>query len=303
MTTETSGVVTALAYSRVGRAEDTTFDLIVATVDRDDELDGLFESLERQTHRTFRVILVDQNDDRRLGPVIAAHSALDLLHLRAPRGLSRARNVALGHVQADLAAFPDDDCVYADDLLARVARGFSADSTLDGLTGRATDGRGRSSPSWPADAAILTRDNVWNRANSSTTFLRAGLMARVGKFDESLGLGAGATSTSGEDIDFIIRALALGARIEYDPTLTVGHNEKPQTAASLRALGSRDGASVGVMLRKHHYPAETVARMLLRPAAGAVLALGRHDVVRARFHAATAAGRVRGYLRRSSPKT
>jgi glycosyltransferase involved in cell wall biosynthesis len=287
----------------VGRAEDATFDLIVATVERDDELDRLFESLDRQTHRAFRVIVVDQNDDRRLEPVIATHPALDLLHLRAPRGLSRARNIALRHVQADLAAFADDDCVYADDLLARVARAFTADSTLDGLTGRATDGRGRSSPSWPTDAATLTRDNVWNRAISFTTFLRAGLAARVGRFDESLGLGAGTTSTSGEEIDFLIRALALGARIEYDPTLTVAHDEKRQTAASLRALGSRDGTSVGVLLRKHHYPAQTVVPMLLRPVGGAVLALGRRDVARARFHAATAAGRVRGYLRRSSSKT
>jgi glycosyltransferase involved in cell wall biosynthesis len=287
----------------VGRAEDATFDLIVATVERDDELDRLFESLYRQTHRAFRVIVVDQNDDRRLEPVIATHPALDLLHLRAPRGLSRARNIALGHVQADLAAFPDDDCVYADDLLARVARAFTADPTLDGLTGRATDGRGRSSPSWPTDASTLTRDNVWNRAISFTMFLRAGLVARVGRFDESLGLGAGTTSTSGEEIDFLIRALALGARIEYDPTLTVAHDEKPQTAGSLRALGSRDGASVGVMLRKHDYPAQAVVPMLLRPVGGAVLALGRRDVVRARFHAATAAGRVRGYLRRSSSKT
>ncbi|MGZ8697249.1 MAG: glycosyltransferase family A protein, partial [Gaiellaceae bacterium] len=141
------------------------------------------DSLEAQTHGAFRVLLVDQNDDDRLDRVLASHPALDVARLRAPRGLSRARNAALGQVSADLVAFPDDDCVFAPDLLERVARRFAAAPELDGITGRAV-GAGQSTASWAVDEAFLTRENLWNRAISFTIFLRRPVVDRVGNFDE-----------------------------------------------------------------------------------------------------------------------
>jgi len=54
----------------VGYAELPSFDLVVASVDRTEELERLFESLERQAHPAFRVLLVDQNEDGRLEEII-----------------------------------------------------------------------------------------------------------------------------------------------------------------------------------------------------------------------------------------
>src|SRR5436853_4580540 len=99
-----------------------SFDLVVATVDRFEELGRLLSALERQTEARFRVVLVDQNEDDRLDSVLSEHASLDVVRLRAAHGLSRARNVALPSVQGDIVAFPDDDCVYPDDLLESVAR-------------------------------------------------------------------------------------------------------------------------------------------------------------------------------------
>jgi glycosyltransferase involved in cell wall biosynthesis len=249
-----------------------TFDLVVATVDRVDELDRLLRSLERQTHADFRLLVADQNEDGRVAEVLARHPSLHSERLPAPRGLSRARNVALPHLRADVVAFPDDDCVYRDDLLERVAARLEG---LDGITGR--------EEWWRAAPARLTRDNLWNRAISFTIFLRREVVERVGAFDERLGL----PGSSGEEIDYLIRALDSGARIEYDPSLVVEHPRKP---VDLAAVGARDGASVGYILRKHDFPARVVARMLLRPAVGMVVQPGR-----ARFHAATLRGRIHGY--------
>ena len=265
-----------------------SFDLIVATVGRTDELDGLLASLERQTHRDFRVLVVDQNSDDRLAEVLARHDEFERTQLRSQRGLSRARNAALPEVRADLVAFPDDDCVYPEDLLERVAARFAADESLDGLTGREVDAAGTASPSWATDAATLTRENLWNRAISFTIFLRRTTVERVGPFDEALGLPSG----SGEEIDYLIRALDTGARIEYDPSFVVVH---PDKARDLVAVGARDGASLGYILRKHGYPLGTVTRMLVRPAGGSLLALLRNDRHRARFHLSTLRGRLVGY--------
>jgi glycosyltransferase involved in cell wall biosynthesis len=272
-----------------------SFDLVVATVDRADQLGRLLDSLDAQTHGAFRVLLVDQNDDDRVDEVLAGHPALDLVRLRSPRGLSRARNAALGQLRAEIVAFPDDDCVFAPDLLERVAREFMTTAELDGITGRAVGTDGHSSPSWATDQALLTRENLWNRAISFTIFLRRAVVERAGPFDERLGLGSNGPSSSGEETEYLVRALDANARIEYDPSLVVMHEEKVLSPAALRSVGAREGASIGYILRKHRYPLGTVTRMFLRPLGGAVRAAAGRDPARARFHLATFRGRVLGY--------
>jgi glycosyltransferase involved in cell wall biosynthesis len=264
-----------------------SFDLVVATVDRSEELGVLLGSLERQGYGDFRVLVVDQNEDDRVDGMLDGRP-FEVVRLTAGRGLSHARNAAMDRLHADVVAFPDDDCAYPEGLLAEVARRLAEEPSLDGLTGRAIDAEGRSSPSWENDRTLLTRDNLWNRAISYTIFLRREVVERVGAFDERLGLPA----SSGEEIDYLIRAVDGGARIEYDPELVVRHERETRPAGS---VGARDGNSIGYVLRKHGYPAHTVARMLVRPAGGVLAAVAKRDRERARFHLGTLRGRLRGY--------
>jgi len=274
-------------------AVDLSFDLVVATVDRVEPLGHLLASLGRQTNRAFRVLVVDQNEDARVIGVLDAHPGLDLVRLRAPRGLSRARNVALPHLEADVVAFPDDDCEYPDGLLERVA---AALADVDGLSGRSADATGASAGRWSEAPGLVDAENVWHRVNSAALFLRRDVIARTGRFDERLGLGAAGAWRSGEEVDYLVRALRHGARVRYEPSLVVRHAQP----TSRSGLGYRDGASVGYVLRKHRYGPRTVARMLVRPAGGTVLAAARRDGDGVRFHAATLRGRLAGYLRASS---
>ena len=79
-----------------------------------------------------------------------------------------------------------------------------------------------------------------------------------------------------------MRALRAGARIEYDPTLTVTHAVKRYTPDELRTVGLRDGASVGWILRRHGYGhARRSARMLVRPLGGSGVALAAQETSRA----------------------
>jgi GT2 family glycosyltransferase len=275
-----------------------SFDLVVATVGRADELGHFLDSVAEQGASRVRIVVVDQNADERVTLQLESRR-IELIHLRTPRGLSRARNAGLRELEADLVGFPDDDCVFPPGLLTQVAERFARDSELDGVAGRAADAEGRSSASWRRDAAILTDDNLWNRANAATIFLRRDLVERIGDFDESLGLGSGELWSSGEETDYLIRAVRSGARIEYDPALVVLHEVRPDDAR----VGLRDGASMGYLLRKHRYSVRVVARMLLRPIGGAALALVRLDLPRARYYVATFRGRIRGYLGASRSKS
>ena len=112
----------------------------MGTLGRTDEPRRFLESLALQTCRNARLIVVDQNPDDRLVAVIAAfESDIPILHLHSEVGLSRARNAGLRHVQADLVAFPDDDCWYPPDLLERVTRVLAERPLLDGVHGRGVE--------------------------------------------------------------------------------------------------------------------------------------------------------------------
>ena len=278
------------------------FDLVVATVGRVSELARLLDSLAAQTDRRFRVLVVDQNDDDRLAEMLA-RSDLELVALTSPPGLARARNRAMSELQADVVAFPDDDCVYPPDLLERVAARFAAERSLDGLSARTADAAGRSDTGWGEAATPLRKENVWNLVASAGIFLRRSVIEQVGRFDERLGLGSGTEYTCSEETDYVIRALAAGVRIEYDPSLVVGHELAAHDRAGLRSRGRREGGSVGFLLRKHGYPVNSLARMAVRPLGGIAVNLARRDTAKARFYAETLRGRVRGYLDVTSSKT
>jgi GT2 family glycosyltransferase len=277
-------------------ASDLRFDLVVATVDRTDDLAALLGSLDTQTHRAFRVVVVDQNEDDRIERVLAAHPDLDVLRLRSARGLSRSRNAALGTLTAEVVGFPDDDCLYAPDLLQRVACRFAEDAGLDGLSGRPVAADGRVAGRWPTTRQAITPATVFHTANSHTIFLRRRVVEQVGAFDEALGLGSVTPWSSGEEIDYLVRALRHGGHIEYDPSLVITHPVKPVTPGELIALGRRDGGSIGYVLAANRYPASTVLRLLLRPFVASLAFLVLLDTTRARFHLATLGGRLRGLV-------
>ncbi|BBL81899.1 glycosyltransferase family 2 protein [Thermus thermophilus] len=270
------------------------FSLVLATVGRTGELKNFLESLNAQTYRSFELIVVDQNDDDRLVPLI--HSFQDhfpIIHLRSDKGLSRARNVGLRHASGDIIAFPDDDCLYPPNLLESVARWFNEHPEWYGLTGRVVDENGLPSGGrWDRKKGAVNRYNVWRRGISVTIFLRREVVTAVGPFDEDLGVGAGTPWGSGEETDYLIRALEAGFRIFYDPSGMVVHpNKHPDP---LRAYVY--GVGMGRVLRKHRYPLWFVFYQWLRPFGGALLSLSMGKVDKARYHWAVLRGRLLGWL-------
>ena len=90
------------------------FSLVVATLNRVDDVRVLLQSLAEQTFTDFEVLLVDQNDDDRLRPVVEKFAPrLNLTRLHSTvRNSSHARNVGLPLCRGEIIAFPDDDCIY-----------------------------------------------------------------------------------------------------------------------------------------------------------------------------------------------
>ncbi|MDQ0458165.1 glycosyltransferase family 2 protein [Rhizobium paknamense] len=274
------------------------FSLIVCSVDRSDALARLFRSLASQTLRDFEVVLVDQNADDRLAPLVAQHAAdFPIRHVRSPRGLSRARNAGIAVAERPLIAFPDDDCWYRHETLANAKALFSTDDSLDIVTGRTLDAQGQPSVSPSGDRrTTITRQNYLACGNSNGIFVKAALLARIGGFDEKLGVGAQTPFQSGEEADLLLRAIESGARLAYVPDLIVHHDQVVATDNPRRIeRAAKYGAGFGALLRKHGFPGTHIAYRLLRPLAGAALALARRDLGEVRYKIAWARGIWRGY--------
>ena len=110
-----------------GHAHNPLFDLLIATIGRNEELDRLFTSLEGQSYKNFRILLADQNPSGFLDEILARHSDLPITRIMlSSQGVSVARNVLLDQAKADIIVFPDDDCWYAPDTLERVCETFAA---------------------------------------------------------------------------------------------------------------------------------------------------------------------------------
>jgi hypothetical protein len=256
----------------------------------------LFESLVAQGHADLEVIVVDQNADNRLAPVMAAWR--DRLTLRWDRSArahaNHARNLGLTLARGGLVSFPDDDCTFPPGLLAGVLGAFAADPRLAILTGPAASPEGGlGSGRWREDAGPIDPSNVWTSVIEFNLFLRREVALAMGGFDERLGPGTPLGSTEGNDL--VLRALRAGHAARYDPAQRIVHPDKRLTPVAVEraALYAR---GMGFVLRRHAVPAGVWLPFMVRPLGGVLVSALRGNLLAARYYAATLRGRLEGFL-------
>ena len=274
------------------------FSLITATVDRTEDVFRLCESLQSQHHRDFELILVDQNEDDRLLPIVGEfRKRMSIVHLRCARGLSRARNIGLAAAAGRIVAFPDDDCVYQPDLLSNLARVFEDSPNLDGATCAALTETGELHRRWPKQGSALTRFNLFRRSISYSIFLRTGGARVIVGFDVALGLGSGRTPWLGdEEHDFLIRGIIRGFSFVYFPQFGVIHPDRsPRSEAT--HLARKYGESMAIMweMKKYQYPLWFAIYIVGLSVGGLCVSAMRGDVVRMRSYYAGLRGKIYGW--------
>ncbi|MGG3937832.1 glycosyltransferase family 2 protein [Geobacillus stearothermophilus] len=272
--------------------------LVMATIGRTWEVERLLTSLEKQTYKNFEVIIVDQNNDDRLNPIIEKFKdSFFIKRIKSEKGLSRARNKGLKHISGDIVAFPDDDCWYPKDLLYKVFRFFCEHPSIDGLTGRSVNEYFENSAgNFQKNSIFINRYNVWNTAISFTIFVRRKVTEKI-FFDEMLGVGANTPFGSGEETDFLLRCLNNNFKLYYDFNLIVHHPDpliKYDKKAFERAFSY--GCGFSKVLKKHKYHWLYISFKLFKPLAGALLFLLLFKFGKAKFYFYSFKGRLKGIL-------
>lgn len=279
------------------------FSLIIATLGRTTELRTLLESLHRQSHRDFEIIIVDQNADNRLLPILSPfESRLEMRRITSAPGLSRARNRGLETITGEAVCFPDDDCAYPEDILARVNQLFTDNLSWSGLIGNSVDTAGKPTLPWRDREGELTLAMSWRRAISYAFFLRSSVIRKIGGFDESLGLGAGTPWASGEDNDLILRTLKTGHHVRYDPAIRIYH---PRLFPVFDKAGFSKRYSYalgdGKLLQKHSMPFWWDLLFFSVPLCRTFFAAARMNAKEVKFHWLTFNGRLKGLLSVKEP--
>ena len=273
------------------------FTILLATIDRTAEIGRLLKSIDAQLGEEAELIVVDQNEDDRLIPLLEPyHQRFPIVHLRSKPGLSRARNTGIPHITGDIVTFPDDDSWYPPGALRKIRTILTDHSTWDGAMGILLDENGDAytgnlrKVSGPVD-----RFNVWASGTSCTIFLKTNVVSRVGLFDELLGVGAGNLFGSGEETDYILRSLKDGFRIEFRSEISIHHpNTELGIDEAILQKTYRYGCGMGRVLSKHRYPLWFKVRALVMPLLATVLHLLSLRIVASKLRWYRFLGRLKG---------
>jgi hypothetical protein len=272
--------------------------IIVTTLGtRPVELQRLLRSIVREQLGAVEVVMVDQSPDQaahRLARECLNGSGIQLVCVTSGLGVNRGRDAGLEAARGPLVTLPDDDAWYPEGGLAAPLRHLEQAPGLDGLTfiARGEDGHA-SSATFAQHAGPITRRSALIQALESAMILRTHAVRRAGAFDPGIGLGSGGQWNGGDGADLLLRMLAVGAAMDFDPKYFVYHEDSPGTGGDKYTKLKSYSRGEGFVVARNRAALPYAYRRVVRPFIGMIVATirGQHDLRRLR------SARLTGYVR------
>jgi len=274
---------------------------VVSTLGPAEAMRPLLDSLTAAAeHIDLELIVADQSHDQQIEAMLARENPpFGWQVTTSARGLSRGRNAGLPLARGSVVAFPDDDLRYPPGVLAHVVKRLRQEPTLDGL-GIGLAGSDAGTPKLlrsPEREVDIAPNNVVFTVISCGLFIRRRLTALVGAFDERFGAGSGTRWGAGEETDYALRCLAVGARLRFDPTVWSVHVDRVLPPDEARAKSRRYGEGTGSVLRRHGVSPMHIANLAARRSVKVAMLAGQGRVDDCRTAAGYGVGLVVGFSR------
>ncbi|OLZ09099.1 glycosyltransferase family 2 protein [Sulfobacillus thermosulfidooxidans] len=225
----------------------------ITTKGRDHDVLRLCESLSQLVRLGFEdweIIFVDQNADSRIQSIAETYRQrlphVEYISTPHDQGASKGRNVAAQVARGRWFLFVDDDAWMIPNVFSLVAQKIIPGDEDILWLGRMVDHKGHPiKKGYPTTSRFITDSrDLW--AVSGFIMIARRTWNHVGPYDEHLGVG---THFGGdEDTDLVLRAMAQGCRILFDPELCYGHVPNPHPSDE-KVLGLARGR--GALLRKY----------------------------------------------------
>ncbi|HZR79617.1 MAG TPA: glycosyltransferase family 2 protein [Candidatus Binatia bacterium] len=205
--------------------------VVVPTRNRGDRVTAAVRSLLEADDREFRVIVVDQSDDRATSEALRPYrTASNLLYVRsATRGSATARNIGIEATQSEIIGLLDDDCEAGVGWVRRLLEAFEVDARIGIVFGNVEPGPHDSKAGFvpaylrrePYLAKTIREKHLVEGMSACMGIRRSAWQALAG-FDTLLGVGA--PLESGAEGDIAMRALQAGYFVYETPSLALVHN-------------------------------------------------------------------------------
>lgn len=236
--------------------------LILCTIGRVEEVIDVLKSINNNfisEKIVCDLVIVDQNKTdvlkNRISNLILSNN-VNLIYSKVQfKGLSRARNYGASILPEkisnyDVISYPDDDCVYSENVIENVVMFLIDNKSVDFITLQTKDIlSGLSLIPINNEFKQVIKSNI--QGCSFTFFFRGGCFELEKSFDEKLGVGSGTRYGSAEEEDFILSLLKdklLGLSI---PDLYVYHPAKESilSISSIKRNYSYSGGKVYCLLK------------------------------------------------------
>ena len=206
------------------RDRGTAVTVVVPTYNRSGYLAGLVEALKAQTHRDFKVVIVDDGSTdstaESASTAIGGDPRFRVVSVQHG-GPAAARNAACSKADTPWLAFTDDDCfpqpMWLEVLLAEAER--TGAEIVQGATTTEPSVRRAEQP-WFARGMEVHR--LSGRYQTCNLLVRTDRLLAVGGFDDGFPF-------FGEDIDLGVRIVRSGATAVFTPDAVVHHRIRPRT--------------------------------------------------------------------------
>lgn len=199
--------------------------LICATKNRHEELRRLLVSLQAQTSKQFELIIVDQNESELILDLVEEfRSNINIIHIRYSfSSNTKARNEGARHASCGWLGFPDDDCWYPAETIAKLNQQI-AKGEIEGVFINWSDPL----PITPKkmfsfEPGAMKLEETFTLASCICIFFKAETFHQVNGFNEKMGLGIDTIVKAGEEQDLMLKIISAGGRIYKDPTTLVCH--------------------------------------------------------------------------------
>ena len=218
----------------------------IATRDRGDQLHICLASLVKQAYPNYEIILVDNapSNDETQQLVEQHYGHIPFLrYIREERpGAAWARNRAIQEARGEILAYTDDDVIVDQHWVASIARAFSRDENIGGVSGITLPAEMETEAQelfeqfntfsigyepivhnihdQPLDSSLYPFNSM-NFAACVNMAYRTAILRELNGFDPAL--GPGSLAKSGEDTELYLRVVMQGYSIAYEPAALVYH--------------------------------------------------------------------------------
>jgi glycosyltransferase involved in cell wall biosynthesis len=198
---------------------------------REKELARLFDSLEKQDNQDFEVIIISQDNHRKVDELLK-NVKFNFVHIPInQRGLSLARNTGIPYAKGDIITFSDDDCWYPENAFTTVQRTFqqyNCDVACFQIYDPNTEQYYKNYLNHYEENVSFK--NLFRKSSIEIFINTKNIDIHSLQFDEDFGLGA--KYPSGEENIFLFDLKKRNAKISYFPTTVVFH-AKPSLSSRL----------------------------------------------------------------------